>query len=240
MFTSRSATPSHLFFSIPSPKTILSEHDVLKAVPTAPTITIVPLDKKEFNIAQPEGILAFDLDNTLLDCEMSKQEKKIVLKNPEEIIELLEKAKRNNVMVVIVTSRYYIGKTFMPDYLNIDKVLDILGKHYFTAVYYTNAGPKEDALIELNNRFFPKDEYESRFHDICLVDDQKENLEPCYKAGFDVIDITKDEAYTQINDFLTTEKNLELLTSSIETEQTKTKKRKQCDLPPQIKTSRLT
>lgn len=134
-----------------------------------------------------QGVLALDMDDTLLDYDESIKQKRNVFINAKEIQQLIQKANENGILVICVTSRF-----FNIDIIEEEKSIKTFAietlkelNATISDIYYTNGTSKHLVLTHLA-------EFYSLFkHQICLVDDLPENIESCFSEGFSVIPVEK-------------------------------------------------
>lgn len=139
-------------------------------------------DQKLDNI---QGILALDMDDTILNYDETIKQGRTVFINEDAIKQLIQEANDKNILVVCVTSRYF----------HIDFIEDVRCTKTFATetlkelnanvpdIYYTNGQPKWLVLYHLAELYsLPK-------HRICLVDDLLENIQSCSTEGFTVIPV---------------------------------------------------
>lgn len=147
--------------------------------------TLVKLSEN-FEKGQFSGCLALDFDETILCYVESERTKQINIKDEEQLREILEKAQKNNLMIVVVTARTEKLQDAFKDapYLAIEPVLKTIGIDYFSAIYYTNGNYKSHALFDIKRRIFHSDKKNEGFKKIAFVDDLDVYLNECRAAGF--------------------------------------------------------
>lgn len=139
----------------------------------------------------PKGILAFDIDETLYN------NKKNAIHNKLKIQNLIQKALRNNILIVAVTARDFISQEMlMSEGAKVKAVYQVIQEIHpnaFRFIYFTGNKSKKDVLETLEKEFAthlvlstPK---------ICLIDDQDRFLDPCAKAGFTTIKVDTENKY---------------------------------------------
>lgn len=157
-------------------------------------ITMIKLPTSEkFKEKKPEGILMLDVDETLI-----RSNERMTI-HEEPIKNLLSKAVAKNVMIGIVTSRFYLTDHEFEDF-SVSAVVEKLGTEFFSYVFYTNATTKVPVLEGLAVKY----QIENA-KDIALVDDSPRNLDEC--SAFCTIPVynTAEESYRhleEIADFL--------------------------------------
>ena len=151
--------------------------------------TLVTLTKT-FESEAPKKILAFDIDDTMLDCKMSELLHIPCIKREEELRKALYTAKKNEFLLVIVTSRSYAKQKQLESrpFLSIDNLLEKLGDDYFSGIYFTTN--KHSALSDLSQRFNTKQ--------VCLVDDMEFNRSPDF-GFFQINDV---DVYQRMHQFI--------------------------------------
>ncbi|GEM_PF-6105257 len=152
---------------------------------------------------KPSKILALDIDDTLLAIRKSRDEKKTCILNKHEIKHIFLTAKKKNIMLVLVTSRFFLaakaGRYSLPS------VLMQLGASNFSFVFFTNGEHKNFVLEHLHSQYFNKKYFcqKSMRDKICLIDNDIGYLEPCDSLGFDTILVDAENKYLQaMRDFI--------------------------------------
>lgn len=143
------------------------------------------------NRLTPIGILAFDIDETLYDT------KKNAVRNEKRIQNLIQKALRNNILIVAVTARNFSQHEMQSgEYAKLKAVYQIIQEIHpnaFSFIFFTENKSKKDVLESLkkefaNNLVLPTPK-------ICLIDDQDRFLDPCAQAGFTTIKVNAENTY---------------------------------------------
>lgn len=130
----------------------------------------------------------------IFDLTESIDRQRTILINEEAIEELLEYAENNNVMVGIVTSRNFKGNQRCARnksnlFMMINTIINLLGRQYFSFVYYTNESSpwknhKDLALKHLYETYYDQNVPKKT---VCLIDDNQVYCETCEVAEFSVI-----------------------------------------------------
>lgn len=132
----------------------------------------------------PSRVLLYDVDRTLIeDRDPSKKSSRPVFLYEQRLKATLEKAKKHNVMLGIVTSREYTDtekRGIHPR--TIKKIVKTLGEHYFNFVFFTAGSHKYFALVDVANYFFKNDPQGQA--KVCLIDDQEEMITELASNGF--------------------------------------------------------
>ncbi|MDR3490523.1 MAG: hypothetical protein P4M12_00605 [Gammaproteobacteria bacterium] len=153
--------------------------------------------KLPHNVDQPSKILALDVDESLLAFKKSIQSKSTCFINKHEIKHILHQAKKKNIMLVLVTARYFVKEE--PCHVSLASVLAQLGINHFSYVFFTNGKEKEPVLSHLHAQYFKNHNKDK----ICLVDDRIGYLAPCADVGFDTILVDAEKEYLRaMKDFL--------------------------------------
>lgn len=140
---------------------------------------------------KPIGILVFDIDGTLYDG------KKRTVLNKERIQKIIEKALKNNILIVAATARHFLRaeqKSDLPQKENpVIQIIQEIHPNAFSWVYFTDNKSKKNVLEDL------KIKHGAHLLDaktkICLVDDQDDFIAECRQAGFGTIQVDAQNEY---------------------------------------------
>ncbi len=181
---------------------------------------------RQFEEKPPVGILALDVDETVLDhtgmktfyeeCgkitddrERSKKlgELKTLLIFPERIKELLKKASESGLMIVFVTARDIADEFKSPSPFHVATVAALLGEGYFSYFFFTAIKFKSIPLLQLHRDYLVETkDAPNACHKIALLDDSWIYRYECAKhkiktIAFDQAD-NPDKAYAEVDAFI--------------------------------------
>lgn len=136
---------------------------------------------KEINQKTVQGILVFDLDDTVLNFVESCNQKKPVFHYEQQLKEVMHFAASKDFLIVVATARSLEDDETSPPYLRGSLVLRELSAH-IKEIYFTSLSSKKHVLEHLNTVYF-KGSIEGKKR-IMIVDDQAHNVYECFTAGF--------------------------------------------------------
>lgn len=155
------------------------------------------LTLKDISEQKPNGILFYDIDETLIDYAKSIKLGELQIINQDILMKELALARENNFLIGLLTSRTYNSKEYFAAIVNVRNIIITIGKNFFDFVIYTN----NDCLKCRPMKVFQQ-EFELPSKKLCLVDDMRFNIDPCYKFGFVGIDSGDEMRFQQILNFL--------------------------------------
>ncbi len=155
----------------------------------------------DFLEKKPEKVLVLDLDNTLLHAAKSSLSE---LKEPELLFEeqfqkIFKLVKKMNALTLIGTARYLDAQDDCPPEWQVSEVIKKLEKSEtksISAVVYTNNIAKYFLLLSL------KDHFKLSEKDMCLVDDNKTQLDGVKQKKMNAVDILGEKPFEKISNFL--------------------------------------
>lgn len=133
-----------------------------------------------------QGILVFDLDDTVLNFVESCNQKKTVFHYEQQLKEVMHLAASNDFLIVVATARSLEDDHVSPPYLRGSLILRELSAH-IKEIYFTSLNSKKHVLEHLNTVYF-KGSIEGKRR-IMIVDDQPNNIYECFSAGFRAIQV---------------------------------------------------
>ncbi|MDR3477079.1 MAG: hypothetical protein P4M14_03520 [Gammaproteobacteria bacterium] len=137
----------------------------------------------------PERVLAFDIDDTLIDYKKSVEQDKIVFIDEQRLVRLLLSLKES-VMVVIVTKRSSDPDNEYTGFLSVKNIIDILaklcGKNVFSSIFFTAGGSKTPVLDEIYARYLTDHPASSR-ELLAIIDDLVLNISECDRGRYKTI-----------------------------------------------------
>lgn len=136
------------------------------------------------------GLLAWDIDNTLINYEQSKMAQKCFYNSLENINSLNQFAFENGYLIVIITARKYeSGKMVNQHYLSALNILRGLNQEHFSYLYFVGDHKTktidEVGIADKNNVLnFLREELklDANFPSI-LIDDQIGHIKECKQDG---------------------------------------------------------
>jgi hypothetical protein len=186
LFSRKAAKKAHYFFN--------PENDF--AIPSFKCEESNIVILKDISEAKPNGIIFYDIDDTLILRSEFDRTGIFKLNCKTELIKELELAQTQNYLVMILTARGFNPKSTIP-IIGTQDIINSIGKDYFHGAIFTNGNHKYKAMLLFQN------EYQLPAYKLCLLDDSYKYRHGCAINNFETIDSYADDRHAKILRFLT-------------------------------------